>query len=65
MANGKSQNNLDQGYAWVILFACVCANSFQNIGTPGIFYKAILHKYDRGEYLAREKFALKGSYWIR
>ena len=50
MANEGPHRKVDHGYAWVILVVCVCANSFQNIGYPGIFYMDILNQYDRGEY---------------
>ncbi len=40
--------DLDRGYAWIVLIACIIAQSFEHISTAGIFYMAIFDKYQKG-----------------
>ncbi len=41
--------DIDRGYAWIILAASVLLECVANIATTGIFYAAILEKYQKGE----------------
>ncbi len=43
-------SNIDAGYAWLILVACVMITCFEYAATTGIFYMAILEKYQRDHY---------------
>ncbi len=41
-------HDVDQGYAWVILTICVISQCFEYVATIGIYYMAILRKFQRG-----------------
>ena len=42
--------DIDGGFAWFILAACIIMTCFEHIATTGIFYMAILEKYQRTHY---------------
>ncbi len=42
--------DMDGGFAWFILAACIIMTCFEHSATTGIFYMAILEKYQRSHY---------------
>ena len=42
--------DIDGGHAWLVLAACITVTCFEHIATTGIFYMAILEKYQRDHY---------------
>ncbi len=45
-----AHSEVDRGYAWLILVAGLILTCFEHIPTNGIFYMAILEKYQRDHY---------------
>ena len=45
----RYHEDLDRSYAWVILTVSVLLQFFEHIATTGIFYVAILEKYQQGK----------------
>ena len=42
------QYDVDHGFSWVILLICVISQCFEHVATVGIFYMAILQKFQKG-----------------
>ncbi len=47
---GSPPTDIDQGFAWCILAACIILTCFEHTATTGIFYLAILEKYHKDHY---------------
>ncbi len=50
MKMASSALDVDNGYAWIILFVSFTTEIVAHLGTPGIFYMAILEKYQQGMF---------------
>ncbi len=46
----STKSNIDTGHAWIILVAGIIIMCFEHAATTGIFYMAILEKYQRDHY---------------
>ncbi len=53
-----SHQNVDEGFAWIILIICVIAQCFEHVATAGIYYMAIIHRFHRGMSLLTHRFTL-------
>ena len=45
-----ASSDIDSGHAWLILLVCIIATCLKQMDTHGIFYMAILEKYQRDHY---------------
>ena len=49
MGSASDRSPMDKGYAWCILCVATLTGCFEQVGTPGIFYMAILKKFNEGK----------------